>query len=106
MGVYGTWYVSKTSKSSYIYECRKRFLNWRKLGKWWLYVQIFSLLIKVSFNPNLSWVLTFGFPALAIILILFCYFFSSHEKTDNVILESKEYKSFLRDKKIDQIINK
>jgi preprotein translocase subunit SecG len=93
-------------KTKFVLHKKAKALNYRKLLKWWIFLQSFTLI--THWNQILeSWVLVFIFPMSIVFLIITYYFSNRLEVEDKWINtdEAIEYKKVEeRDKKIKRIL--
>ena len=107
MSMFGIWVYRKDSKSSFLFYIRGKLINWKKIGKWWMWIQVFILVNKLLGNKDLPWTLTFGFPIILIMILVFYYFFMLwNGDKDSKRLQSEEFKEFDKSYKRDQKLNK
>lgn len=106
MSAFAIWSYRKDSSSTYLLIFRKKVIDWKKLGRWWMWIQGFILVNKLLGNKDLPWTLTFGFPILLITILVFYYFFMLRTDGDSKVLKSDEFKDFDRSYKRDQKLNK
>lgn len=106
MTLVSLWVYKRNVNSDFILRKRLTRINWRKVIKWYVYIQIFLLLLKTS-NQS-TWVITVATPVIIIGLLLISFFFAMDNKDDTKDLESKEFKDFSRayerDRKLDKIL--
>lgn len=107
MAVIGLFAYTRDSQSSFLFSVRKRKIDWKKVGKWYLYLQGFCLFCSIN-NPNMGWVMTMGMPIILIGLLLITYFFSMNGQGDTKELNSSEFqeynKAYIRDEKLRKIL--
>ncbi len=106
MSIVALWVYNKDSSSIYLLTIRKKYINWRKIGRWWMWIQGFLLVNKLLGNEALPWTMTFGFPLLLITILVFYYFFMLRLDGDSERLQTEEFKEFDKSYKRDQKINK
>lgn len=96
--------ITISHKEKYRFNIYKKKLDFKKLGKWYLYIQAFTLFCK----PNgASWIVVLSTPPILIALIAIC-FFNNGNNDDSEIYKTDDYESYKkqvdRDKKIKDIL--
>ena len=90
----------------YTLHNRKNRINWKKVGKWYLYLQGFFLVNKILGNDKLDWIVVFGLPMVLIGLLLVYYFFLYHSPRDMDLELGPDFESYKKQVERDIKINK
>lgn len=90
----------------YTLHNRKNRINWKKVGKWYLYLQGFFLVNKILGNDKLDWIVVFGLPMVLIGLLLVYYFFLYHIPRDMDLELGPDFESYKKQVERDIKINK
>jgi protein-S-isoprenylcysteine O-methyltransferase Ste14 len=98
----------KSIYQQFLFKKKKGRIDWKKVGKIYLWVQGFILFSKIG-NENMTWFLTLTFPLLIIVFLLTYYFMQSNiSEEDAKVQFTDEYKSYKktveRDNKIKDIL--
>src|SRR5581483_2809267 len=106
MALVSLWVYKKDVQSDYILQKRLTRIKWKKVVKWYFYIQGFLLFLKLG--NQATWVVTFATPTILIGLLLISFFFTMDRKDDPKDLTSEEFKTFSkayeRDKKLKKIL--
>jgi hypothetical protein len=81
-------------------------LNWKKVGKWYIYLQVFLLGNKLLGNDKLDWRVVFGIPIVMIGLLLVYYFFLYSSPKDMDLELGPDFDSYKKQVERDIKINK
>lgn len=107
MTLVSLWVYGQNASSTFILQRRLTKINWRKVAKWYVYIQGFLLFLKFG-NPAATWTVTLAIPAILIGLLLISFFFVMDKREDTKDLNSKEFedfnKAYIRDQKLKKIL--
>ena len=85
---------------------RKQNLNFKKVGRYYIYLQMFLLANKFLGNDKIDWVMVFLLPFCLISLLLIYYFFMYHDIKDIQVESMDEFDEYQKqleiNKKIDE----
>jgi protein-S-isoprenylcysteine O-methyltransferase Ste14 len=98
----------KSIYQQFLFNKKKSRIDWKKVGKIYLWVQGFILFSKIG-NENMTWFLTIVFPLLIMVFLLTYYFiYPNISEEDAKVQFTDEYKSYKkaveRDNKIKDVL--
>ena len=105
MTLSGYLFTRKNILSKYHFNRKKERINWKKVSKCYIYIQIFFLCCKLLGNYKLNWIVVFGLPFMIISYLLVCYFFLN--QINDIDLESEsDFETYKKQHERDNKINK
>jgi hypothetical protein len=103
------WLSTRNSpRQRFLLYRKMRKLDYKKLLKWYLYIQSFLLGNKLLGNEKLDWITVFAMPVVIITLLVIYFFFMYYNPSDMDFELSDEFdsykKQFERDEKLKKIL--